>query len=125
MVLLNSILFVLAAALIASTSYYYREKRLLKEFMRHSRRHRYHQDLDLVRRQKANRYLTLTIILFCAVVPLLLENFVDDFIENNWKWIIPLVFLSVFARLYRTYIANRNSKMERPLAISLEHASNG
>ncbi|MGZ3950850.1 MAG: hypothetical protein ACXVBZ_05615 [Flavisolibacter sp.] len=124
MVFLNSILFILLAALIASTYNYYKEKRLLKEFIRHSRRHRYHQDMDVVRRQKANRYLTLSIILFCIALPLLLENFIQAFIEDNWKWILPVISLSIFLRLYKNYIVNRNNRVAKSLLMSFENANN-
>jgi uncharacterized membrane protein YdjX (TVP38/TMEM64 family) len=124
MVLLNSILFVLTGALIASTYYYYREKRLLKEFIRQSRRHRYHQDIDAVRRQRASRYLTFSIILFCIAVPLLIENFIEAFIEDNWKWLVAIVCLSVFLRIYRNNTVSRNNRMAKSLAVSFDNTDN-
>jgi len=124
MVLLNSILFILTGALIASTYFYYKEKRLLKEFIRHSRRHRYHRDIEALRRQKASRYLTFSIILFCVAMPLLIENFIKDFLEDNWKWVLPLISISIFLRLYRNYNNNRNFRMDKSLAMSFENANN-
>jgi hypothetical protein len=124
MVLLNSILFVLTGALIASTYYYYKEKKLLKEFIRQSRRHRYHQDIDAVRRQRANRYLTFSVILLCIAVPLLIENFIEAFIEDNWKWLIPIVCFSVVLRLYKNFTANRNNRIAKSLALSFDNTDN-
>ena len=124
MVLMNSILVVLIAALIASTYHYFREKRLLSEFIRSSRRHRSHQEMDLVRRQKANRYLSLSIVLLCISVPLLIENFIEGFIGNNWKWLLPVISISIFLRLYRNYMNKRNSRMTKSFAMSFENANN-
>jgi hypothetical protein len=121
MLLVNSILFVLTGALVASTYYYYKEKRLLKEFIRHSRRHRHHQDMDAARLQRANRYLSFSIVLSCIALPLFIENFVEAFIEENWKWLLPSICLAVFLRLYKNYTVNRNNRLTRSLAVSFEN----
>jgi len=121
---MNSFLFVLITAFIASTYHYRREKRLLREFIRSSRRHRSHQEMDLVRRQKANRYLSLSIVLVCITVPLLIENFIEGFIGNNWKWLLPVISISIFLRLYRNYITNRTARMTKSFAMGFENANN-
>lgn len=124
MVLLNSVLFVLTAAFIASTYHYYKEKRLLREFIRSSRRHRHHQDMDGARRQKVNRYMTLSVILFIIALPLLVENLIENFLEDNWKWLLPVICLSVFLLVFRSYSNNRNYRMTKSLVIGFENANN-
>ncbi|HEY6955648.1 MAG TPA: hypothetical protein VI385_10425 [Flavisolibacter sp.] len=124
MVLLNSLLFVLTAAFIASTYHFYKEKRLLREFIRSSRRHRYHQEMDGARRQKANRYMTLSVILFIIALPLLVENLIENFLEDNWKWLLPVIGLSVFLLVFRSYSNNRNYRMTKSLVMGFENANN-
>ena len=124
MVLLNSVLFVLTAAFIASTYHYYKEKRLLREFIRSSRRPRYHQEMDGARRQKANRYMTLSVILFIIALPLLVENLIENFLEDNWKWLLPVIGLSVFLLVFRSYLNNRNYRMTKSLVMGFENANN-
>ena len=124
MILVNFILFILIAALGASMYYYYKEKKLLKEFVRHSRRHSHHQNIDEIIRQKANRYLSISRILFCVAVPLLIQNFVEGFIENNWKWLLPVVLLSILLWVYRSFGFARNSRVNKSLAISFDNTTN-
>gem|GEM_PF-2610617 len=114
----------LTAAFIASTYHFYKEKRLLREFIRSSRRHRYHQEMDGARRQKANRYMTLSVILFIIALPLLVENLIENFLEDNWKWLLPVIGLSVFLLVFRSYLNNRNYRMTKSLVMGFENANN-
>jgi len=122
MILVNLILFVLIAALGASVHCYYKERKLLKEFVRHSRRHRYHQDIDAIIRQKANRYLSISRILCCIAVPLLIQNFVEGFIERNWKWLLPVLLLLMLLWVYKSLFI-RNNRTNKSLAVSLDNST--
>jgi hypothetical protein len=99
-------LIISAIVFFVSFYYYFKEKRLLNEFIRHSRRHRYNQDLEIPIRQKLIRYLRLSLIFFCTIIVLLIESFFKGFVEQSWKWIILLASITAFAWLYN----NRKKK---------------
>lgn len=115
MVLYNTLLIAFATASLAYFSYYLKEKKLLKEFMRHSRRHSDNKGIDITIQQKATRYLVFCILLLWITIPFVIQNFVDGFIEQNWKWLISFFSILIIILAYKTINANRKNKITRNL----------
>ena len=68
------------ATSLAGFYFYYKEKKMLQEFMQQSRRHDFHKELDVVMQKKANRYLILSIAFSFISLPLVIQkilSFVD------------------------------------------------
>lgn len=65
---------------LAGFYFYFKEKKMLHEFMQQSRRHDFHKELDVVMQKKANRYLLLSIAFSFISLPLVIQkilSFVD------------------------------------------------
>jgi hypothetical protein len=74
MVLFDYFLIVSGVAFIASFYYYYKERSALSQFMQLSRRHRYNESVETFIRQKAKKYLLLSLsFLFISVTLLILR----------------------------------------------------
>jgi hypothetical protein len=101
MIIYNCILLISAIATAACLYYYFKEKTLLRHFIQHSRRHSYNKDIDTSIQQRAKRYLNVCLILLSIMLPLLIQNFVDGFIENNWKWIASFLFIPLAIIAYK------------------------
>jgi hypothetical protein len=106
MILYNIILIVTAIASAACYYYYFKEKKLLKHFIQHSRRHTYNKEIDTSIQLRARRYLSITIVLLFIMLPLLVQNFVEGFIENNWKWIATCLFIPMTILAYKNVTTN-------------------
>ena len=68
------------ATSLAGFYFYFKEKKMLQEFMQQSRRHDFHKELDVVMQKKANRYLILSIAFSFISLPLVIQkilSFVD------------------------------------------------
>jgi 4-hydroxybenzoate polyprenyltransferase len=97
---------------------------LLREFLQHSRRHRHHQHLAVSRRQKANRYFMLSILSLFLAIPFLLQNFIENFLEENWKWLLVVISISAIVWTYKLIANNRKNKMESfALSVPMQESS--
>jgi len=118
MVLYNSLLIAFAAASLACYSYYLKEKKLLRQFMRHSRRHTENKDIDITIQQKATRYLTFCVLLFCITIPFIIQNFIKGFIEQNWQWLISFLSIPIIILAYKSISANRKNRTTKGFSLS-------
>lgn len=101
MILYNCILIITAIACVACYYYYSKEKRLLRHFVQHSRRHTYNKEIDSSIQQRAKRYLSVCVLMVLIMLPLLVQNFIEGFIENNWKWIATCLFIPLTIFTYK------------------------
>jgi hypothetical protein len=72
--------FVLLAAMIgcvASLYFYFKEKRILYEFVRTSRRHNHNRDREIPMRRKSSIYLISSVVFFCIGLPLLIQKLIE------------------------------------------------
>jgi hypothetical protein len=72
------VILALSALLSIGAFYYYsKEKKVIREFIQHSRRHTYHKELDAAMQKKAGRYLMLSIGFFLICVFVLVQAFIE------------------------------------------------
>jgi len=109
MILYNSLLIISAIASAACYYYYLKEKKLLKHFIQHSRRHTYNKEIDTSIQQRARRYLSVCVVLTFVMLPLLVQNFVEGFIENNWKWLATCLSISLSVLAYKNITTTTKS----------------
>ena len=118
MILYNSILIISAVGSMACYYYYAKEKKLLRHFIQHSRRHTYNKEIDTSIQQRAKRYLGVCVILAFIMLPLLVQNFIEGFIENNWKWIATCLFIPVTIFTYKNITPNSKSSSTKWFSFS-------
>ena len=109
MILYNCILIISLIACAACFYYHSKEKKLLRHFIQHSRRHSYHKDIDALIQQRSKRYLNVCVLLLFIIGPLLVQNFVEGFIENNWKWIIGFLLIPLAIVAYKQVMEMRKN----------------
>jgi len=107
MILYNCILIISAIACAAYLYFYFKEKKLLRHFIQHSRRHNHNKEIDTSIQQKARRHLSVSVLLVLIMLPLLVQNFVEGFIETNWKWIVSFLFISLAILAYKIFTEYR------------------
>jgi len=119
MILYNCILIISAIACAACLYFYIKEKKLLRHFVQHSRRHSYNKEIDTSIQQRAKRHLSLCVVLLLIMLPLLVQNFVEGFIENNWKLIVSFLFIPLAILAYKNFIEHRKNGSTKWFSFSL------
>jgi hypothetical protein len=77
MSLLDIVLLVAMIGCIASLYFYFKEKRMLYEFVRTSRRHHNNRKREVPMRRRSSIYLTSSIVFFCISLPLLIQKIIE------------------------------------------------
>ena len=113
MILYNCILIITGIASAACYYYYFKEKKLLKHFIQHSRRHTYNKEIDTSIQQRARRYLSICVVLSFVMLPLLVQNFVEGFIENNWKWIATCLSIPMSILTYKNISTSSKKRVNQ------------
>lgn len=78
MLLSDFILLLAAIAAIASLYLYSKEKKNVREFVKQSRRHQVHKELDLVLQKKADRYFLATTGFILIVLFVLIQKWMEQ-----------------------------------------------